>query len=117
MKAVAVFPASREIKVVEQPEPSIGEADEVRVRVLDVGICGTDREEAAGGRARAPAGRGELVLGHEMLGQVVYRAGFSGTRQADEQKVAVGRCPAGASCWRQAAPLRWASRLRGSPRT
>ena len=36
-----------------------------------VGICGTDREEAAGGRADAPAGEKELVIGHEMLAEVV----------------------------------------------
>jgi threonine dehydrogenase-like Zn-dependent dehydrogenase len=36
-----------------------------------VGICGTDREEAAGGRSKAPAGQNELVIGHEMFGQVV----------------------------------------------
>jgi threonine dehydrogenase-like Zn-dependent dehydrogenase len=44
-----------------------------------VGICGTDREEAAGGRAAAPAGQGDLVIGHEMLGRVV-EAGRSVTR-------------------------------------
>lgn len=41
------------------------------MRVLCVGICGTDREEVCGGRARAPDGQRELVIGHEMLGQVV----------------------------------------------
>jgi len=43
----------------------------VKLSVLRVGICGTDREEAAGGRSKAPAGQDELILGHEMLGQVV----------------------------------------------
>jgi threonine dehydrogenase-like Zn-dependent dehydrogenase len=45
--------------------------DQVKLRVLRVGICGTDREEAAGGRSRAPDGRDQLVIGHEMFGQVV----------------------------------------------
>jgi len=35
-----------------------------------VGICGTDREELSGGRAQAPDGQTELVIGHEMFGQV-----------------------------------------------
>ena len=40
------------------------------MQVVRVGICGTDREEIAGGRADAPAGAAELVIGHEMLGRV-----------------------------------------------
>ena len=44
-----------------------------------MGICGTDREEVSGGRAQAPEGQKELVIGHEMLGQVVS-AGSSVTR-------------------------------------
>jgi threonine dehydrogenase-like Zn-dependent dehydrogenase len=44
-----------------------------------VGICGTDREEAAGGRAAGPAGQHDLVIGHEMFGRVV-EVGRSVTR-------------------------------------
>jgi glucose 1-dehydrogenase len=64
---------------VERPEPSIAAPDEVKVRMIRVGICGTDREEVAGGRAQAPDGQHELVIGHEMLGQVVS-VGSSVTR-------------------------------------
>ena len=39
--------------------------------MIRVGICGTDREEVSGGRAQAPQGQSELVIGHEMLGKVV----------------------------------------------
>jgi len=70
MKALTLVPGTRVQNLVERPEPVIQAPDEIRVRVLQVGICGTDREEAAGGRARAPAGRNDLVIGHEMLGQV-----------------------------------------------
>jgi len=56
---------------VERPEPSISAPDDVKVRILRVGICGTDREELSGGRADAPEGQKELVIGHEMFGQVV----------------------------------------------
>jgi threonine dehydrogenase-like Zn-dependent dehydrogenase len=71
MKALALVPGSSVLRIIDRPEPLVTEANEVKVRVVRVGICGTDREEAAGGRARAPEGSTELVIGHEMLGQVV----------------------------------------------
>ncbi len=70
MKAIAVTPGTSTLHLVERPEPVVRQADEVKLRVLRVGICGTDREEAGGGRARAPDGQKELVIGHEMFGQV-----------------------------------------------
>jgi glucose 1-dehydrogenase len=42
----------------------------VLVRVLEGGVCGTDRDIVAGKYGRAPAGRADLVLGHENLGTV-----------------------------------------------
>jgi threonine dehydrogenase-like Zn-dependent dehydrogenase len=71
MRAIAVAPGKRGVRVVERPEPEISAPDEVKLKVVSVGICGTDREEAAGGRALAPEGQADLVIGHEMLGQVV----------------------------------------------
>jgi threonine dehydrogenase-like Zn-dependent dehydrogenase len=71
MRAVAIVPGTTTVRLVERPEPSITAVDEVKVRVLRVGICGTDREEATGGRAKAPEGQQELVIGHEMFGRVV----------------------------------------------
>jgi threonine dehydrogenase-like Zn-dependent dehydrogenase len=71
MKAIAITPGTRAARLVERPEPQIEAADQIKLRTLRVGICGTDREEVAGGRAEAPEGAGELVIGHEMLGQVV----------------------------------------------
>ncbi|MDE3178080.1 MAG: glucose 1-dehydrogenase [Acidobacteriota bacterium] len=70
MKAIAIVPGSAGSLLVERPEPAISAPDEVKMRVLRVGICGTDREEVIGGRASAPAGQKELVIGHEMFGQV-----------------------------------------------
>ena len=70
MKALAVIPGTRTLRLVDRPEPSIAESDEIKLRVLRVGICGTDREAAAGGRAKAPPHHEDLVLGHEMFGQV-----------------------------------------------
>ncbi len=71
MKAIAIVPGTAGARIVERPEPSITAAEDVKLRVLQVGICGTDREEVAGGRAQAPDGAKELVIGHEMFGQVV----------------------------------------------
>ena len=71
MKAISVVPGTKTVRLVDRPEPSISVPDEIKVRVLRVGICGTDREEAAGGRAQAPPSHEDLVLGHEMFGQVV----------------------------------------------
>lgn len=71
MKAIAVVPGTPTVRLVDRPEPSIAAPDEVKARVLRVGICGTDREEAAGGRAKAAPGQDDLVMGHEMFGQVV----------------------------------------------
>ena len=71
MKAIAVTPQSGNARLVDRPEPSIASPSQVKLQVIRVGICGTDREEAGGGRSRAPEGAKELVIGHEMLGRVV----------------------------------------------
>ncbi|HWM09940.1 MAG TPA: glucose 1-dehydrogenase [Solirubrobacteraceae bacterium] len=48
------------------------------LRTLEVGVCGTDREIAAGEFGSAPPGETDLILGHELLGQVVEGgAGFA----------------------------------------
>lgn len=70
MKALAVVPGTPQLRLVDRPEPQIGAPDEIKMRVLRVGICGTDREEASGGRALLPEGQTDLVIGHEMFGQV-----------------------------------------------
>ena len=46
-------------------------ADQLLIHVLEVGICGTDRAIVRGDTGEAPPGSDYLVLGHEMLGQVV----------------------------------------------
>ena len=50
------------------PEPRAGA---LLIRTLEVGVCGTDREIAAGEFGSAPPGETELILGHELLGVVV----------------------------------------------
>src|SRR5512138_220360 len=71
MRAVAVFPRVPEVRLVEHPEPQILAPSQVAIRVREVGICGTDREIAAGAHGAPPDGAPYLVLGHEALGEVV----------------------------------------------
>jgi threonine dehydrogenase-like Zn-dependent dehydrogenase len=72
MKAIAVNPGKQNILLLTTySEPDITLPDQVKIRVSEVGICGTDREEVAGGRSKAPQGQDLLVIGHEMFGQVV----------------------------------------------
>ena len=70
MKALALVPGTTDLHLVERPEPVLSQPNQIKMKVLQVGICGTDREEAAGGRADPPPGSRELVIGHEMFGQV-----------------------------------------------
>lgn len=44
MKAVAVFPASKQISLVDHEQPSLASPTEAKLRMLEVGICGADRE-------------------------------------------------------------------------
>jgi len=54
-------------RVAEVPAPAGGG---VRLRVLEVGVCGTDREISEGLFGIAPDGASTLVLGHEVLAVV-----------------------------------------------
>ena len=71
MKAVAVFPGKREVTLIDQPDPGRTGATEVRLRILEVGVCGTDREIAAFEYGTPPPGSPHLVLGHESLAEAV----------------------------------------------
>src|SRR5438046_1706424 len=71
MKAIAVFPAKREIKLVDHPEPKIAAPDEVKLRMLEVGVCGTDKEICSFQYGTPPAGSEYLVIGHESLAEVI----------------------------------------------
>ena len=75
MKAIRIIPGTTEIELAEVKEPQINNSNEVKMKVLEVGICGTDKEEVAGGRAEAPAGEKKLIIGHEVLAEVVECGG------------------------------------------
>jgi len=68
----------------------------VSVRVLEVGVCGTDREISEGVFGVAPEGERTLVLGHELLGRVENDGhGFSrGDLVTATVRRSCGRCRA-----------------------
>src|SRR5579863_3588072 len=73
MRAAAVFPARKSLEVVNDfPVPVIGSPTSVKLRVLNVGVCGTDREIASFQYGfPPPSGSDFLVMGHECLGEIV----------------------------------------------
>src|SRR5207237_9561744 len=71
MKAVGVFPAKQEVRLVEHDEPKISAPADVKLRMLAVGVCGTDREICAFEYGTPPPGSDHFILGHESLGEVV----------------------------------------------
>lgn len=72
MKGGAVFPGARKLGVVHDvPEPKLESATGVRLRMLQVGICGTDREIASYMFGSAPEGFDYLVIGHEGVAEII----------------------------------------------
>lgn len=71
MKALAVHPGDRTVRLLDVPGPGPLGPDGVRARVLSVGVCGTDREIASFLYGEVPAGSPFIVLGHECLAEVV----------------------------------------------
>ncbi len=96
MQALVTTPGlPHSTRVEELPPPRAG-AGEVLVRVLEVGICGTDREIDHGLFGVAPADEGRLVIGHELLGAVEEDGhGFTrGELVAATVRRSCGRCRA-----------------------
>lgn len=71
MKTVAVFPKKKTLEPVELKEPGTPGPFEVKLKILEVGICGTDREIASFEYGTPPSHADHLVLGHEALAEVV----------------------------------------------
>src|SRR5437667_5690774 len=79
MRAVGVLPGKRTVSMVAQAAPVIQSPSEVKIRTIEVGICGTDREICNFDYGTPPAGSEFLVLGHEALGEIV-EVGSSSSR-------------------------------------
>jgi threonine dehydrogenase-like Zn-dependent dehydrogenase len=70
MRALTVDPRRpHSLQVEDVPDPRPG-SEELLVRGVAVGVCGTDKEIVGGGYGSAPSGRERLIVGHESLGRV-----------------------------------------------
>ena len=81
MRAIGVSPARRAVELIDHPEPRRTTPDQVTLRILEVGVCGTDREICEFKFGEPPPGSEHLVLGHEALGEVIeVGSGVEGLR-------------------------------------
>jgi glucose 1-dehydrogenase len=75
MKALAIVPGQAgSLHLRDVPRPRLEDVQDgrgVRVRIIRVGLCGTDADLAAGEYGRAPDDADHLIIGHESLGRVV----------------------------------------------
>ncbi|HKY20283.1 MAG TPA: glucose 1-dehydrogenase [Vicinamibacterales bacterium] len=70
MKAIVVKPGVKDsIHMRDMPDPRL-KPDEVAVRMIRVGLCGTDAEISHGLYGQAPKGDEYLILGHENFGVI-----------------------------------------------
>ncbi|HET8615883.1 MAG TPA: glucose 1-dehydrogenase [Actinomycetales bacterium] len=70
MRALTVTPLQKgSLDVTDVDDPQAG-PDDLLVDGLAIGVCGTDKEIAAGEYGWAPEGSERLVIGHESLGRV-----------------------------------------------
>ena len=96
MKALYKPAAAPGFELVERPEPAAGR-DEVKIRVLRTGICGTDLHIEAWDAWAAAAVDAPLMPGHEFCGEVVeVGAGVRDVRVGDlvsgEGHIVCGTC-------------------------
>ena len=98
------FHAARDLRIEDVAEPAEPAAEEVVVRVVTCGICGTDLHEYVAGPIVTPVephpltgAQNPQILGHEFAGDVVA-VGSGVTRVAEGDRVAImplaycGRC-------------------------
>ena len=121
MKAIAVTPGVPDsARLVEMPAPDVSDVPGGRgvlVRVLRVGVDGTDKEINAAEYGAAPEGSDFLVIGHEGFGQVeAVGPNVTEFKPGDYVVATVRR--RGRSSWRagarRPAATPWPGRARGS---
>jgi threonine dehydrogenase-like Zn-dependent dehydrogenase len=93
MKAIEVFPATREVKLTNRAEPALSAPTQVKLRMLDVGVCGTDKEICSFEYGTPPDGSDSLILGHESLGEVIEVGAAVGDLKVGDLVVAMVRRP------------------------
>jgi len=93
MQAIAVFPKSREVRSIDVLEPVLESPTQVLLRMLDVGVCGTDREICAFEYGTPPAGSDHLIIGHESLARVIAVGSQVRTLRVGELVVPMVRRP------------------------
>src|SRR5690349_10512107 len=93
MLAVGVFPGLRDVRLVETAEPSLSSPRELKLRMLEVGVCGTDRDLCAFTFGSAPPGCDHFILGHESLAEVADAGDEVGDFEPGDLVVAVVRKP------------------------
>ena len=104
MKAIAVIPGKpNSIHLRDVPKPVVDEVPDGRgvlVKVLQVGVDGTDMEINAAEYGAPPAGDDYLILGHENFGQVEAVAANGAEFKPGDYVVASVRRP-GSSIYEQ----------------
>lgn len=92
MRAAVVTPGKKgSMHVADVPAP-VRKPDECLVRVLEVGIDGTDRDIDAGLYGEAPPGSDFLIDGHESLGEVIEGRGKGDLVVATVRRPCPERC-------------------------
>src|SRR5574338_1022115 len=71
MQAIAVERDAKRVRLIDHTEPQLASPGDVELRILDVGVCGTDREIVRFEYGTPPAGSPYLVIGHECVAEVV----------------------------------------------
>ena len=62
MKSIAVIPGERDVKLIERHAPKLRCPRDVKLRILEVGVCGTDLEKCSFQYGMPPAGFDYLVI-------------------------------------------------------
>jgi threonine dehydrogenase-like Zn-dependent dehydrogenase len=95
MRALAVFPSSRTIRLIDALRPRITQPRQALIRMRELGICGTDREIAHFQYGTPPPGSDHLIIGHESFGEVAeIGAGVKSLKVGDLVVLTVRRpCP------------------------
>jgi glucose 1-dehydrogenase len=83
MRALTVMPGRNGSLALTDLDEPVARPDQILVRTLAIGVCGTDHEIASGQYGSAPAGTDRLVIGHESLAEVIAAPTASDLKPGD----------------------------------